>query len=128
MRHLFIPDVQAKDGVSFHHLEALGNYIVAKRPEVIVMIGDWADMPSLSSYDEGKKSFEGRQYTKDIESARRAMDVMLAPLKAHNLRQALNRKKQYKPRMVMCWGNHDQGRIIRVLDRKSTRLNSSHRL
>ena len=92
------------------------------------MIGDWADMPSLSSYDEGKKSFEGRQYTKDIESARRAMDVMLAPLKAYNLRQTLNRKKQYKPRMVMCWGNHDQGRIIRVLDRKSTRLNSSHRL
>ena len=116
MRHLFIPDVQAKDGVPFQHLEALGNYIVAKKPEVIVMIGDWADMPSLSSYDEGKKSFEGRQYTKDIEAARRAMDILLAPMKQHNLRQAINRKKQYKPRMVMCWGNHDQGRIQRAIE------------
>ncbi len=115
-RHLFIPDVQAKDGVPLQHLEALGNYIVSKQPEVLVMIGDFADMPSLSSYDVGKKSFEGRMYTKDIESARKAMDVLLAPLRAYNMQQALNRKKQYKPRMVMCWGNHDQGRIERAIE------------
>lgn len=115
-RHLFIPDVQAKDGVPLQHLEALGNYIVRKKPEVIVCIGDFADMPSLSSYDVGKKSFEGRMYTKDIESARKAMDVLLGPLKEYNMRQAINRKKQYKPRMVMCWGNHDQGRIERAIE------------
>jgi len=115
-RHLFIPDVQAKEGVPMQHLEALGHYIVKKRPEVIVMIGDWADMPSLSSYDLGKKSFEGRMYTKDIESARKAMDILLAPLKFYNMQQAVNRKKQYKPRMVMCWGNHDQARINRAIE------------
>ena len=115
-RHLFIPDVQAKEGVPLQHLEALGNYVVQKQPEVIVMIGDWADMPSLSSYDVGKKSFEGRMYTKDIESARLAMDVFLAPIKEYNMRQAINRKKQYKPRMVMCYGNHDQGRIERAIE------------
>ena len=115
-RHLFIPDVQAKDGVDFRHLEALGHYVVQKQPETLVMIGDWADMPSLSSYDVGKKSFEGRMYTKDIESARKAMEVFLAPIKDYNMRQSLNRKKQYKPRMVMCYGNHDQGRIERAIE------------
>lgn len=115
-KHLFIPDVQAKDGVPLQHLEALGNFIVQKQPEVIVCAGDFADMPSLSSYDVGKKSFEGRMYTKDIESARLAMDVLLSPIKNYNLHQAINKKKQYKPRMVMCWGNHDQARIERAID------------
>lgn len=115
-RHLFIPDVQVKEGVPMQHLEALGNYIVKKQPEVIVMIGDWADMPSLNSYDLGKKSFEGRMYTKDVEAARLGMDVLLMPMKEYNMRQAMNRKKQYKPRMVMCWGNHDQARIERAIE------------
>ncbi|MNQ82920.1 hypothetical protein D3C85_979880 [compost metagenome] len=115
-KHLFIPDVQAKDGVPLQHLEALGNYTVEKKPDVIVCIGDWADMPSLSSYDVGKKSFEGRSYTKDIEAARLAMDVYLAPIKQYNLQQAIAKKKQYKPRMVMCFGNHDQARIERAIE------------
>lgn len=115
-KHLFIPDVQAKEGVPMQHLEALGNYIIKKQPEVLVMIGDFADMPSLSSYDVGKKSFEGRAYTKDIEAARLAMAILLAPIKQYNLQQQLMRKKQYKPRMVMCWGNHDMGRIERAIE------------
>lgn len=115
-KHLFIPDVQAKDNIPLQHLEALGNYVVKKQPEVIICAGDWADMPSLSSYDVGKKSFEGRQYTKDVEAARLAMDVFLAPIKHYNLHQAINKKKQYKPRMVMCWGNHDMGRINRAIE------------
>lgn len=116
MKHLFIPDVQAKDGVPFEHLEALGNYIVKKQPEVIVMIGDWADMPSLSSYDVGKKSFEGRMYTKDVNASKRAMERLLGPIKEYNYRQSLFKKKQYKPRMVMCLGNHDMGRIEKAIE------------
>lgn len=116
MRHLFIPDVQAKEGVPFQHLSALGYYIVDKQPDVIVCIGDFADMPSLSLYDVGKKSFEGRMYTKDIESARKAMDVLLEPLKHYNASRILHKKKQYKPRMVMCYGNHDQARIERAIE------------
>lgn len=45
-RHLVIPDVQAKDGVPLDHLEWIGRYIADKRPDVIVCIGDFADMPS----------------------------------------------------------------------------------
>lgn len=115
-KHLFIPDVQAKENVPLQHLEALGNYIVSKQPEVIVCAGDWADMPSLSSYDVGKKSFEGRAYTKDVEASRLAMDVLMNPIKNYNLQQAINKKKQYKPRMVMCYGNHDQARIERAIE------------
>jgi hypothetical protein len=55
MKHLFIPDVQAKEGVPFDHLDWIGRFIVDKKPDVIIQAGDFADMPSLSSYDRGKK-------------------------------------------------------------------------
>jgi hypothetical protein len=115
MKHFIIPDVQAKPGVDFTYLKALGNYIVDKQPEVIVCIGDFADMPSLSSYDKGKKAFEGRRYNKDIEAAQEAMNALLGPLEAYNYRQILNKKKQYLPRMVLTLGNHEN-RINRAIN------------
>src|SRR3989304_7955193 len=45
-----IPDVQAMDGVPFDHLDCAGKYIAAKRPDVIVCIGDFGDFPSLSRF------------------------------------------------------------------------------
>jgi len=114
-KHLFIPDVQSKDGVALDHLTHIGQYIVEKKPDVIVCIGDFADMPSLSSYDKGKKSFEGRRYKKDIAAAREAMNLLLAPIKEYNKHQVELRKKQYKPRMVMTLGNHEE-RIARAVN------------
>jgi hypothetical protein len=114
-KHLFIPDVQAKDGVPLDHLSHIGQYIVEKKPDVIVCIGDFADMPSLSSYDKGTKSFEGRRYKKDIAAARRAMDMLLTPIKEYNAHQKVLKQKQYRPRMVMTLGNHEQ-RIERAVN------------
>ena len=119
IKHLVIPDVQAKDGIDFTYLTAIGNYIVAKKPDVIICIGDFADMESLSSYDRGMKSFEGRSYNKDIWAAREAMDALLVPLYEFNAKAKKNKEKQYRPRMVLTLGNHED-RINRVInqDRK----------
>ena len=68
MRIAVVPDVQARDGLAYPHLAAYGEYIAAKRPDAIVHLGDHADMSSLSSYDKGKRSFEGRRYRKDIDA------------------------------------------------------------
>lgn len=113
--HLVIPDVQAKEGNDFTYLKCLGKFIVQKRPDVIVCIGDFADMESLSSYDRGLKSFEGRSYQKDIWAAREAMDALLTPLFDLQGRQRKNKEKIYKPRMVLTLGNHEN-RINRVID------------
>lgn len=117
--HLVIPDIQAKPGNDFTYLKCLGNFIVEKQPDTIVCIGDFADLPSLSSYDKGLKSFEGRTYNDDLWAAREAMDALLTPLFRYNARAVKNKQKQYKPRMVMTLGNHEN-RINRVIneDRK----------
>ena len=119
IEHLVIPDVQAKPGTDFTCLTAIGNYIVDKRPDVIVCIGDFADMESLSSYDRGTKSFEGRSYMADIWAAREAMDALLGPLYEYNRKRKEFKKKLYTPRMVMTLGNHEN-RIDRAIneDRK----------
>lgn len=111
-KHFLIPDTQVKDGVETHHLEAAGNYIVEKRPDVIVHIGDHWDMPSLSSYDKGKKSMEGRRVMKDIVAGQDAMDRLLSPLRTLQAKQKQNKKKVYSPRMVFTVGNHEE-RILR---------------
>jgi len=116
--HLVIPDVQVKPGHDYSFLKAIGNYIVKKRPDVIINIGDFADMPSLSSYDKGKKSFEGRRYKHDVEAVHEAMDILLKPLRTLQARQRKNKEKVYKPRMVLTIGNHEH-RINRAVENDS---------
>lgn len=115
MRHLVIPDVQAKPGVDFSYLNKIGRYIVEKKPEKLVCLGDLADMPSLSSYDVGKKSFEGRRYKNDILASKDAMIQLLLPLWEFNDKAKRNKEKQYRPEMHMLLGNHEH-RINRAVE------------
>lgn len=105
MRIAVIPDVQAKPGLDFKHLDHVGRYLAEKAPDCIVHLGDHADMASLSSYDRGKRAFEGRRYKHDIAAARKAMDTLLNPLA----------KTKHRPRMVLCLGNHEH-RIERATE------------
>ncbi len=112
---LYIPDCQVKEGVDTSHLTLIGQYLVEKRPDFIICGGDFADMESLSSYDVGKKSFEGRRYTKDITAAQQAMAKLLTPLNLLQYRQYRDKKKIYKPRMILTLGNHEE-RINRAIN------------
>jgi hypothetical protein len=112
---LVITDSQVKDGVSLDYLTWIGRHIIDTKPDVIVHIGDFADMPSLSSYDKGKKSYEGRRYKADIAAARRGMDLLLAPMRGYNAMRARNKKSQYSPRMILTIGNHEE-RILRAIE------------
>ena len=105
--HFIIPDSQVKPNVDLSYLSWIGEYIVRKKPEVIVHLGDFSDLPSLSSYDKGKKSAEGKRLNYDIAATIEGMRKLLEPL--YNLQQkeiAVHGKVLYKPRMVLLYGNH----------------------
>jgi hypothetical protein len=110
-----IPDTQCKPGHNLSYLTNLGKYIVDKQPDVIVHLGDHADMPSLSSYDVGTKKFENQRYVKDVDAAHTGMDALLSPIDNYNHQQRKNGKKQYKPRKVFLYGNHEN-RIERAVN------------
>jgi hypothetical protein len=105
---LFIPDCQVKPDEDLTYLRAIGQYLVDKKPDIIVNAGDFFDFPSLSSYDKGKLSFEGRRLKKDIEAGKRGMEILLAPLREYQ-----KSNPSYKPRMVFTLGNHEQ-RLMRL--------------
>lgn len=105
-RHIVIPDTQCKPGAPAEHLEWAGRYIVEKRPDTVIHLGDHWDMASLSDYDRGKRSFEGRRYKADIAAGNAGMDMFMAPI----------RKAKHRPRLVFLIGNHEE-RIERVAER-----------
>lgn len=116
MSKIFVlPDCQVKPGVALDHLEWAGKYCAAKHPDVIVCLGDFADMQSLSSYDIGKKSFEGRRYTEDIKVVHEAMDIFMAPIREEQDRLVKNKDKRWRPKMILTLGNHED-RINRAIN------------
>lgn len=114
-KHIFIPDAQVTPDTPTEHLDWIGRYIVEQQPDVIINIGDFADMESLSSYDAGKRDFEGRRYINDVDAARKAMDVLMSPINSYNARKKENHHKQYKPELHLTLGNHED-RISRAIN------------
>jgi len=110
-----IPDCQIRPGDNTDFLERIGTYIVDKKPDTVVCIGDFADLPSLSSYDIGKKSFEGRRYKADIEATHAAMTRLLAPINNYNKKAKEGHRERYYPQLVLTLGNHCE-RINRVVE------------
>ena len=116
MKILVIPDCQVKAGVPIEHLTWAGEAICDYRPDVVVNIGDFADMPSLSTHDKvGSKYFEGKRYKDDIDYAKAAMATMLKPLRDLQRVQKTTKHKVYKPRLVLTMGNHEN-RINRAVN------------
>ena len=113
MRIAVLPDAQVRKGVPTEHLKWYGQYIADKQPEVIVCIGDFADVPSLSTYAQaGSIDAEGARYQADKESVWAAMDTFLTPIA---------KVAGYKPKLVLTYGNHED-RITRAIHADPRRL------
>lgn len=110
--HVFIPDTQVcresnGNPVPTEHLGWIGQYIVDKyvlRPNVtLIQIGDHWHMPSLSSYDKGKRTMEGKRYLDDIEVGNAAFDKLCY---AHEEYNRTHRAK-WNPAKHYFFGNHE---------------------
>lgn len=96
--HLVIPDPHAHPDHDNKRAEYLGKLIVDLKPDVVVNLGDMWDMSSMSAYDKGGKSFQGRTFKKDIDAGLDFDDRLW-----YNIRKA----KKKKPYSVFLEGNHE---------------------
>jgi hypothetical protein len=81
---------------------------------VIVCIGDFYDLPSLSKYSPpGGLEKEGSRLKADLEAGEAALIRLTAPIHREVARLKRRRQAQWKPRMVFTEGNHEQ-RIARI--------------
>jgi hypothetical protein len=104
--HLLVPDPHAHPDHNNDRADWLGQLIKDLKPDVVVNIGDAADMPSMSSYDKGKASFAARNYEKDMIAHLDFQDRMWTPIKE---------AKKKKPFRVVLEGNHEH-RVKRALE------------
>lgn len=120
---LVIPDAHIRSGDRLDRIRALGRLILARRPDVIVCLGDWWDMPSLASHREASPLGTGDQPTKreglrvvaDIMAGAEAIDALLQEVSQLNKkhRATAHHHRQYRPRLVMLEGNHEE-RLRRI--------------
>lgn len=115
IRHLVIPDSQVKPDMDYSYMAWAGMYAAKMKPDVIIHIGDHFDMPSLSSYDTGTKSFEGRRYVKDLDAGITAMMAFMDPVNNEIARLQRNKKTRWNPRFIFTLGNHEY-RIVRAIE------------
>jgi len=101
--HLVIGDPHCNPKASNDRFLWAGKLARDLKPDTIICMGDFSSLDSLSSYDKGKKSFEGRRYKKDIDHAHDALE---------KFNKGLNGRRSRK---VMLLGNHDD-RIDRIVD------------
>jgi hypothetical protein len=112
--HIVIGDTQVKEEVPTFHLSWIGRYIVdqfAGSDAAVIHLGDHWDMPSLSSYDKGKKAMEGRRYLADIGDGNRAFAVLNEPLARFNQ----GKQTPWWPDRHFFMGNHEN-RIVRACE------------
>lgn len=101
-----IPDVQARQGVPLDHLKWCGQYLAAKQPDVVVCIGDFVDMPSLSTHEgKGALRLEGKRYQKDIDAGKQGMELLTRHMHSST----------WRPKMILTLGNHED-RISRAIN------------
>lgn len=111
--HFVIPDTQVSpEHNATDHLTAAGNYIVERKPDTIIHLGDHFDMHSLCSYDRGTKRAEGARVNEDIEVGLMAMDALMEPINSYNRIRRRHKMKVYRPEMHFLLGNHEE-RIMR---------------
>lgn len=104
--HLLIPDPHARPDYNNRRADYLAKLIIDLRPDVVINMGDVFDMPSLSSYDKGKRSFQGKSYAKDIAAGLEFQDRIWSPVKT---------RKKKLPLRVQIVGNHEH-RVEKALD------------
>ncbi len=69
------PSQLSRDGL--RRFRWLNNLIKEKRPNRVIIMGDFTSFTSLSAWDKDKRrKIEGRRYEKDIEVANKALDYM----------------------------------------------------
>lgn len=101
-----IADTQCKQGISLDYMHWVGSYIKRKKPDIIVHIGDHYDMASLSTYDKGQLSAEGKRVKADIEAGDKGIEI---------IESYIAQVKGYNPRKVVTLGNHED-RIDRFVN------------
>lgn len=116
-RLMYVPDTQVKPGVPIDHIEWIGAYAAEKTPEIMVVAGDWFDVPSLNTHAKpGSAELEGARFKDDIDVGNYAFGRFRKPIEEEKARRAkkANKLPEWDPQEEFTEGNHEN-RITRAV-------------
>lgn len=90
-----LPDAHAHPDYDNLRFQDVNRFLRKVRPEYVVCLGDFADMPSLNSHS-AKLSLERQRYAADVAAAHGANEYLF---------HKLDRKRT---KTIMCMGNHEE--------------------
>lgn len=104
------PD-NASDSVDLWY--RLGKYCVKTKPEIIIHLGDVADLSSQAwrVASRGKYSLEEEVKTVDL-----VLSSFEEAIEEYNRKRRKKKKKQYRPSKYLTLGNHDVRNEVTVID------------
>ena len=97
----FYPDAHTQPGSDREPIKAIARWFADEKVDMVVNIGDFSDMHSLSSYDKGKLSMEGARIADDLTDTRECVQLFEEEMGGHD------------PWKVMTLGNHEY-RLMRA--------------
>jgi hypothetical protein len=106
---MIIPDCHDKPGSSKERFTKLGQLIVDRLPDRIVVMGDFSTCASLSHWDKNKRlTIEGKRYKEDVKSAKEAIKEIFGPLWTLQASQIEEEVLVYDPEIIWLLGNHEE--------------------
>lgn len=116
IRVLTVGDTHINDTQSLTRFNIISNFIIAKKPDYIVLTGDFMTLQCLSAWDKDKRTkMENRRYAKEMKAGNKALDMMMEGVRQHNNHMKKLKMKQYKPVTIYVEGNHED-RLTRYLE------------
>lgn len=97
----FYPDAHCVPGHDARPVAAIARWFAEEGVDFVVNIGDFSDMPSLSSYDKGKRKMEGNRVAVDLAYTEECVALFDQQLGGHD------------PYKIMTLGNHEE-RLLRL--------------
>jgi len=95
----------------------LNNIILERKPDIILEIGDFADLSTLGVYDKGTEKAWGKSYKDQVAAAKEASRLAFGGIAKYNSTIGKRKKELYEPRIIRCGGNHEEGRMDAFLNK-----------
>lgn len=103
-----VPDVQVRPGDVVDHLDWIAKDIVRRKPDHLVVLGDWWDLPSLNSHEPpGSLAKENARLREDLDAGHAAMERLVGPIRREQERIARRRIAKWRLKMEFLEGNHE---------------------
>jgi hypothetical protein len=99
------------------HIDWIAADIIRRKPDCLVILGDWWDFVSLNTHAApGSAATENQRIEKDLIAGNLAFERLAAPIQAEIDRLERGHRKRWDLRRIFLFGNHEN-RLARAVER-----------